>query len=170
MLHSTCSCIDLSGTASREKHCSTSKRLLHGVAFGHEAMHVLRYLLLSLLHVPDPCMSCQVSHDYFENAMAFFTKTIYKAIMLSVSGGDISPLVGHNAFLRWAHMKECAFQGADGQTKYWSDAHVSEDFDIAIRFQVINSAYGSFLTTPELSHGVKQGLVNMLCCKPNGSQ
>ena len=79
----------------------------------------------------------QVSHDYFENAMAFFTRTIYNAIMLSVSGGDISPLVGHNAFLRWEHMKECAFQGADGQTKYWSDAHVSEDFDIAIRFQVI---------------------------------
>ena len=77
-----------------------------------------------------------MSHDYFENAMAFFTKTIYNAIMLSVSGGDISPLVGHNAFLRWAHMKECAFQGADGQTRYWSDAHVSEDFDIAIRFQV----------------------------------
>ena len=69
--------------------------------------------------------------------MAFFTKTIYNAIMLSVSGGDISPLVGHNAFLRWAYMKECAFQGTDGQTKYWSDAHVSEDFDIAIRFQVI---------------------------------
>ncbi|MCJ1297120.1 hypothetical protein MMC34_008689, partial [Xylographa carneopallida] len=67
--------------------------------------------------------------------MAFFTKTIYNAIMLSVSGGDISPLVGHNAFLRWEHMKECASQSEDGQTKYWSDAHVSEDFDIAIRFQ-----------------------------------
>ena len=80
-------------------------------------------------------VSCQVSHDYFENAMAFFTKTIYNAIMLSVSGGDISPLVGHNAFLRWEHMKECAFQSEDGQTKYWSDLHVSEDFDIAIRFQ-----------------------------------
>lgn len=68
--------------------------------------------------------------------MAFFTTTIYNAIMLSVSGGDISPLVGHNAFLRWEYMKQCAFQSEDGQTKYWSDAHVSEDFDIAIRFQV----------------------------------
>ena len=78
----------------------------------------------------------QVSHDYFENAMAFFTKTIYNAIMVSVSGGDVSPLVGHNAFLRWSLMKECAFQDGAGQTKYWSEAHVSEDFDIAIRFQV----------------------------------
>lgn len=77
-----------------------------------------------------------MSHDYFENAMAFFTRTIYNAIMLSVSGGDISPLVGHNAFLRWGLMKDCAFQVADGKTRYWSETHVSEDFDIAIRFQV----------------------------------
>ena len=77
-----------------------------------------------------------MSHDYFENAMAFFTKTIYNAIMVSVSGGDVSPLVGHNAFLRWALMKECAFEDGAGRTKYWSEAHVSEDFDIAIRFQV----------------------------------
>ena len=48
----------------------------------------------------------QVAHDYFENAMAFFTDTIYNAIMVSVSGGDISPLVGHNAFLRWSAVKE----------------------------------------------------------------
>ena len=68
--------------------------------------------------------------------MAFFTKTIYNAIMVSVSGGDVSPLVGHNAFLRWALMKECAFEDEAGRTKYWSEAHVSEDFDIAIRFQV----------------------------------
>ena len=68
--------------------------------------------------------------------MAFFTKTIYNAIMVSVSGGDVSPLVGHNAFLRWALMKECAFEDGAGRTKYWSEAHVSEDFDIAIRFQV----------------------------------
>lgn len=47
-----------------------------------------------------------MAHDYFENAMAFFTDTIYNAIMVSVSGGDISPLVGHNAFLRWSAVKE----------------------------------------------------------------
>ena len=79
----------------------------------------------------------QVAHDYFENAMAFFTNTIYNAIMVSVSGGDISPLVGHNAFLRWSAIKECAFVDPDdGKTKFWSDVHVSEDFDIAMRFQV----------------------------------
>ena len=69
--------------------------------------------------------------------MAFFTSTIYNAIMVSVSGGDISPLVGHNAFLRWSAIKECAFVDPDdGKTKFWSDVHVSEDFDIAMRFQV----------------------------------
>jgi hypothetical protein len=83
-------------------------------------------------------MHAQVAHDYFENAMAFFTRTIYYAIMVSVSGGDISPLVGHNAFLRWSAVKECAFVDTmDGnKTKYWSDSNVSEDFNIAMRFQV----------------------------------
>lgn len=58
-------------------------------------------------------------------------------MQVSVSGGDISPLVGHNAFLRWSAVKECAFtDAADGKMKYWSEAHVSEDFDLAMRFQV----------------------------------
>ncbi len=60
-----------------------------------------------------------------------------ECMQVSVSGGDISPLVGHNAFLRWSAVKECAFTDpADGRMKYWSEAHVSEDFDLAMRFQV----------------------------------
>lgn len=56
---------------------------------------------------------------------------------LSVSGGDIAPLVGHNAFLRWDALQQCAFvDPADGVRKFWSESHVSEDFDCALRFQV----------------------------------
>lgn len=56
---------------------------------------------------------------------------------LSVSGGDIAPLMGHNAFLRWDALQQCAFvDPADGVRKFWSEAHVSEDFDCALRFQV----------------------------------
>ena len=56
---------------------------------------------------------------------------------MSVSGGDIAPLMGHNAFLRWDALQQCAFvDPADGVRKFWSEAHVSEDFDCALRFQV----------------------------------
>ena len=53
-----------------------------------------------------------------------------------MSGGDIAPLVGHNAFLRWDALQKCAFiDPADGVRKFWSESHVSEDFDCALRFQ-----------------------------------
>lgn len=36
-----------------------------------------------------------------------FTRTIYfQGIAVSVAFGDIAPLVGHNAFLRWSAMKQ----------------------------------------------------------------
>ncbi|KAK9919061.1 hypothetical protein WJX75_009087 [Coccomyxa subellipsoidea] len=79
----------------------------------------------------------QVSHDYFENAMAFFTTAIYIAIKHVVAAGDVAPLVGHNAFLRWAAIEECAFvDAADGRVKFWSESHVSEDFDMSVRLQI----------------------------------
>ena len=54
-----------------------------------------------------------------------------------VAGGDVAPLVGHNAFLRWAAVEECAFEdAADGKLKYWSESHVSEDFDMSVRLQI----------------------------------
>lgn len=76
--------------------------------------------------------------DYWENAISHFTIAVYTiAIRLACSGGDLAPLVGHNAFLRWSAMKECAFKDPrDGETKFWSENHVSEDFDLALRFQV----------------------------------
>ena len=56
-----------------------------------------------------------------------------------VAGGDVAPLVGHNAFLRWSAIKDCAFEdSSDGQLKYWSEAHVSEDFDMSVRMQIHN--------------------------------
>ncbi len=54
---------------------------------------------------------------------------------MSVSGGDIAPLVGHNAFLRWEAVQKCAFMDVDGVERFWSETHVSEDFDMALRLQ-----------------------------------
>ncbi|KKA27733.1 hypothetical protein TD95_001299 [Thielaviopsis punctulata] len=78
-----------------------------------------------------------VSDSFFEYAVTWFTNMIYTAITTSVSGGDICPFVGHNAFLRWSAIQDAVsyVDEDDGHTKYWSESHVSEDFDMAIRLQ-----------------------------------
>lgn len=48
------------------------------------------------------------------------------------------PFVGHNALLRWKAMEAIAFE-EDGQMKYWTDSHVSEDFQLALRLQIKGS-------------------------------
>lgn len=78
----------------------------------------------------------QVQHDYFENGITFFTNLIYTAIRFGVAAGDVAPFVGHNAILRWSALQEVAFKDEHGTEKFWSEAHVSEDFDMALRLQV----------------------------------
>ncbi|KAL2670060.1 hypothetical protein Neosp_014941 [[Neocosmospora] mangrovei] len=78
----------------------------------------------------------QVVHNTFENGITYFTNVVYTAIKYGVGSGDVSPFVGHNAFLRWKAMQSIAFVDDDGQTKWWSDSHVSEDFDISLRVQM----------------------------------
>lgn len=79
----------------------------------------------------------QVAHNVFENGITFFTNIVYTAIKYGVGIGDVSPFVGHNAFLRWKGIQSIQFvDPTDGETKWWSDAHVSEDFDISLRVQM----------------------------------
>ena len=79
----------------------------------------------------------QVAHNIFENGITYFTNIIYTAIKYAVGTGDLAPFVGHNAFLRWRAIQSVSFvDPSDGLTKYWSDSHVSEDFDIALRTQI----------------------------------
>jgi cellulose synthase/poly-beta-1,6-N-acetylglucosamine synthase-like glycosyltransferase len=90
----------------------------------------------------------QVSWDYFENGITFFTNLIYTAIRFAVGSGETGPFVGHNAFLRWSAIQDVgrADGAPDGHGKtdtgyvaYWSESHVSEDFDISLRLQVAGS-------------------------------
>ena len=73
----------------------------------------------------------------------FFTHLIYTAIRFAVAAGDVSAFVGHNSFLRWTALQEVSFTDTDdddsGNTyeKFWSESHVSEDFDIALRLQTL---------------------------------
>ncbi|KAH6999207.1 glycosyl transferase family group 2-domain-containing protein [Ilyonectria sp. MPI-CAGE-AT-0026] len=79
----------------------------------------------------------QVAHNLFENGITYFTNVVYTAIRYGVGSGDVAPFVGHNAILRWKAIQSIAFvDPSDGQTKWWSDAHVSEDFDISLRLQM----------------------------------
>ena len=81
----------------------------------------------------------QVAHHYFENGIAHFTRRINKAISMGTANGDVAPFVGHNAFLRWSALQDAAFiDEADGIRKIWSESHVSEDFDMALRLQLKN--------------------------------
>lgn len=77
----------------------------------------------------------QVVHNFFENGIKFFTDMIYSAIRYTVANGDASPFVGHNAILRWTALQAVSYQDADGYEKIWSEAHVSEDFDMSLRLQ-----------------------------------
>lgn len=78
----------------------------------------------------------QVVQTYFENGITFFTNLIYTAIKYGVSNGDVAPFVGHNAILRWSAVQDIAFMDKDNVEHFWSESHVSEDFDIALRMQV----------------------------------
>ncbi|ORY16516.1 glycosyl transferase family group 2-domain-containing protein [Clohesyomyces aquaticus] len=78
----------------------------------------------------------QVSGDYFENAITFFTNLVYTAIRFSVGSGEVGPFVGHNAFLRWQAVQSVGVPEDGGYVAFWSESHVSEDFDIALRLQV----------------------------------
>ncbi|KAE9390597.1 hypothetical protein BT96DRAFT_959739 [Gymnopus androsaceus JB14] len=67
----------------------------------------------------------QVVFHYFENG---------EYLISDVQTAKVAPFVGHNAFLRWSAVQDASFvDPADGKVKQWSEAHVSEDFDMALR-------------------------------------
>ncbi|KAL1866050.1 hypothetical protein Daus18300_006951 [Diaporthe australafricana] len=77
----------------------------------------------------------QVVNTYFENGITFFTNLIYSAIRYTVANGDVAPFVGHNAVLRWSALQSISYEDEDGYEKFWSESHVSEDFDMSLRLQ-----------------------------------
>ncbi|KAF2848353.1 hypothetical protein T440DRAFT_500482 [Plenodomus tracheiphilus IPT5] len=77
-----------------------------------------------------------VTDNFFEKGITFFTNMIYTMIRFAVAGGDVAPFVGHNAILRWSAMQEIAYHCKhDDYEKYWSEETVSEDFDMSLRLQ-----------------------------------
>ncbi|KAN0099601.1 Glycosyl transferase family group 2 domain containing protein [Hyaloscypha variabilis] len=79
----------------------------------------------------------QVVHNMFENGITYFTNIVYTSIKYGVGSGDVAPFVGHNAFIRWKALQSVAFvDESDGQTKWWSDSHITEDFGLSLRLQM----------------------------------
>ncbi|KAF7556470.1 hypothetical protein G7Z17_g1393 [Cylindrodendrum hubeiense] len=78
----------------------------------------------------------QVSWDFFENGITFFTNLVYSSIRFSIGSGEVAPFVGHNAFLRWKAIQDVGSVKDENFTYFWSENHVSEDFDIALRLQI----------------------------------
>jgi hypothetical protein len=77
-----------------------------------------------------------VTNSFFENGITFFTNLIYTMIRFAVANGDVAPFVGHNAILRWSALQNIGYEcEQDGWEKWWSEATVSEDFDMALRLQ-----------------------------------
>ncbi|KAI1105127.1 glycosyl transferase family group 2-domain-containing protein [Jackrogersella minutella] len=78
----------------------------------------------------------RVTTSFFEGGVTWFTELIYSAITFVVANGDACPFVGHNAILRWTAIQDAAsYKDEDGYEKFWSESHVSEDFDMALRLQ-----------------------------------
>ncbi|KAM0500258.1 hypothetical protein ACHAQF_006646 [Verticillium nonalfalfae] len=78
-----------------------------------------------------------VSDSFFEKGVTWFTNLIYTSITFAVAMGDIPPFVGHNAIMRWSALQDAASYICehDKCEKFWSESHVSEDFDMALRLQ-----------------------------------
>ena len=75
-----------------------------------------------------------VTDNFFEMGITFFTNLIYTAIRYAVANGDVAPFVGHNAILRWKALQDISYI-ENGVEKFWSECTVSEDFDMALRLQ-----------------------------------
>lgn len=93
-------------------------------------------------------------NNYWEQMISYFVERVYFNIAVSTSIGDCAPLVGHNAFIRWAALQQVAYD-EDGHTQYWSEHHVSEDFELLIRLCSINK-FGRYVMYT--GDGFKEGV------------
>ncbi|ORY80971.1 glycosyl transferase family group 2-domain-containing protein [Protomyces lactucae-debilis] len=96
-----------------------------------------------------------VSGDFWEMGMAHFIRMVFFGIRYTVAGGDLAPFLGHNAFLRWSAVAEVAREGLNGELHWWSEDHVSEDFELAMRLQTVgySTRLASYFST-EFLEGV----------------
>jgi hypothetical protein len=95
-------------------------------------------------HLTTPLLDADNINDW-DLTIAHFTKMIYELAFIQVTtGGDPSPLVGHNAFIRTKYLEKVALIENDDE-KYWNECTVCEDFDLSLRFQSAGY-YGRYIS------------------------
>lgn len=99
----------------------------------------------------------RVDDNYWEDMLAHFTHLLYSVfIPMGTACGEPSPLVGHNATLNWKAVQQVScFDENLGYRKFWSESHVSEDFDLSLRLQSAGyiGRYAMY-TGPDFQEGV----------------
>jgi len=96
-------------------------------------------------HLTTPLLDENVNG--WDLTISHFTKMIYELAFIQVTaGGDPSPLVGHNAFIRKQYLEKVAIrEHVDHAEKYWNENTVCEDFDLSLRFQSAGY-YGRYIS------------------------
>lgn len=93
--------------------------------------------------------------NFWDKTICHFTRMIYELAFIQVTvGGDPSPLVGHNAIIRFEYLDEVAYE-ENNVKKYWNENTVCEDFDLSLRFQM-KGYFGRYIsyTGKEFKEGV----------------
>jgi len=85
----------------------------------------------------------QSENNFVEATIAHFTNHLYSLfIAMGTANGEPAPLVGHCVYLNWSLMRQVKI----ARGKFWSEAHVSEDFDLSMRMQAVPGVVGRYAT------------------------
>lgn len=91
----------------------------------------------------------QRSQSYFLRMLQVSVDALYQ--LHFVAGGAMGyhpPLVGHSVFLRTEALEACGRMQEDGHMVYWSEGHISEDFELMMNFY--NAGYiGRYVAFPD---------------------
>lgn len=85
----------------------------------------------------------------FTRILSYYTDALYQIFFLiSSANGVLPPLVGHSTFLRKSALHRAGHRGPAGTVEYWSESHISEDFELMIRLYIMGYT-GKYVAFPD---------------------
>ncbi|KAI0262137.1 glycosyl transferase family group 2-domain-containing protein, partial [Russula aff. rugulosa BPL654] len=87
-----------------------------------------------LAECPESSSMILVNMSLITISIPHFTRRIKSVPSWHAQNGEVTPFVGHNAFLRRSVLQDAALNdpGDNDKRKIWSETNVSEDFDMAL--------------------------------------